>query len=226
MLSVSDNGCGMASGEVERCFEPFFTTKKAGEGTGLGLATVYGIVMQNRGFVDVASKKGKGSTFKIYFPCHKSLQKEKNMEYPKDMEYPENRKEADIPGGTETILIVEDEGQVLALGKAVLEKLGYRVLAAETPSKALDTAGEYRERIHLLVTDVIMPEMDGKQLSARIMKIRPDIKCIYMSGYSANIIRRWGMESEKECFIQKPFSVRDIAAMVRNILDKPEQEKR
>ena len=207
-LSVSDNGCGMDQETQEHIFEPFFTTKGLRKGTGMGLATVYGIVKQNEGFILVSSKLGDGSIFKIYIPMH-------------EVEPSEAEKEAvqDLPHGKgESILIVEDDPMVLEINKIMLKDLGYKVLSANTPGEAIRIAQEYSQEIHLFITDVIMPEMNGKDLVERILIIRPEIKYLYMSGYTANVIAHHGVLKEGVHFIQKPFLQTDLAIKIRNIL--------
>ncbi len=208
LLSVSDNGCGMSKETVGRIFEPFFTTKKAGEGTGLGLATVFGIVKQNNGFINVYSEPGIGSTFKIYLPRHfqENAGKDDKME------------KAKIITGSETVLLVEDEAPLLMFAKAMLERLGYKVLAAGSPSQAIKAAGEFEGRIHLLMTDMVLPEMSGLELGDNIIKTRPDIKCLFMSGYTADIMQHNGIMDEGIHFLEKPFTMDDLSAKLREAL--------
>ncbi len=208
MLAVSDNGCGMDRQIISNIFEPFFTTKKEGQGTGLGLATVYGIVKQNGGFINVYSEPGKGTTFRIYIPRHKA----------EGMETAGEAEEKKVQGGTETVLIVEDEEPVLNLTINMLETLGYHVLAARRADDAIELARGYGEIIHLLLTDVIMPDMDGKELWERIRSIKPDLRCLYMSGYTADVITRQGILEEGVHFIPKPFSLRALSVKVRETL--------
>jgi len=210
LLAVSDDGCGMDKQTLDKIFEPFFTTKELGKGTGLGLATVYGIVKQNRGFVNVYSEPGQGSTFKIYLPRDTS----------KSVEIPKVIPAAPVAGGHETILLAEDEAAILDMVKQILEDFGYRVLAASTPGEAIRVAKEYTGEIHLLITDVVMPEMNGHELAKNLLSLHPKLKCLYMSGYSANVIARQGMLDEGINFIQKPFSMQAFAAKVREALDK------
>jgi two-component system sensor histidine kinase EvgS len=211
MLAVSDDGCGMDRETMATIFEPFFTTKERGKGTGLGLAMIYGIVKQNSGFINVYSEPGKGSTFRIYFP-------REMMAAPTGL-----RTAADeIPTGTETVLLVEDEPVILKLAKAVLVQLGYTVLAADTPGEAMRLAKEYRGEIHLLMTDVVMPEMNGRDLSGRLLSLCPNIKFLFMSGYTANVIAHHGVLDEGMHFLQKPLSRKDLAVKVREALARPE----
>jgi CheY-like chemotaxis protein len=209
LLEVSDTGSGMSKEVVEHIFEPFFTTKETGKGTGLGLATVYGIVRQNNGFINVYSEEGKGTSFKIYLPRFKSDIVQSTVE--KVSEKPQK--------GTETLLIAEDEKDYLMSCKIVLEKLGYTVFSAETPEQAITLSKEHPGDIDLLITDVIMPKMNGKELLEKIHKIRPGLKCLYMSGYTANVIAHHGVLDEGVNFLQKPFSVKTIAEKVREVID-------
>jgi two-component system cell cycle sensor histidine kinase/response regulator CckA len=209
MLAVSDNGCGMGEEAMKNLFDPFFTTKAPGKGTGLGLATVYGIVKQNNGFINVYSEPGQGTTFKIYLPRHGEGVVEGEAA----------RSEVFPPGRGETVLIVEDEPALLAIGKAMLEALGYTVLGSANPTRALHLAHEHSGAIDLLMTDVIMPEMNGRDLAERLMVEKPGIKCLFMSGYTANVIAHHGVLNEGVHFIQKPFSMKDLGAKVRNALD-------
>ena len=208
VLAVSDNGCGIDPKTLDNIFEPFFTTKKDGQGTGLGLATVYGIVKQNNGFINVYSEPGRGTTFRIY------LQRYMDESLAEDDE-----EEADIQGGTETILIVEDEPTVLRLSKSMLEMLGYTVWAASGKDQALQLANEHGKKIDLLLTDVVMPGMNGKELSERILALIPGIKCLYMSGYTADVIARQGILDQGVKLISKPFSIQDLAAKIREALE-------
>ncbi|MGD9222102.1 MAG: PAS domain S-box protein [Desulfobacteraceae bacterium] len=209
MLTVSDNGSGMDKPTMKRIFEPFFTTKGLGKGTGLGLATVYGIVKQNTGFINVYSEPEHGSTFKIYFPRHIVTA---------DREQ-ETIAAAPIPGGHETILVVEDEIMYLKMVTLMLEKFGYRVLSAQTPGEALALANEHCAEIHLLLTDLIMPEMNGQDLDREIKALYPDIISLFMSGYASSHIIHDGALDEGVHFIQKPFTSRALAKMVREVLD-------
>ncbi len=209
MLAVSDNGCGMDKKVMGQLFEPFFTTKEVGRGTGLGLATVYGIVKQNSGFINVYSEPGQGTTFKIYLPRVESLPslKQGPSSASRDLR------------GSETVLVVEDEESMLELAKAILEKHGYRVFAAGDPAKALELAQKHPGRIDLLITDVVMPGMNGKELNERVAALSPGLKCIFMSGYTANVIAHHGVLDEGIHFLQKPFSMQAMAAKVREVLD-------
>jgi len=208
MLAVSDNGCGMSKEIMGRIFEPFFTTKPHGQGTGLGLATVYGIVKQNDGFINVYSEPGSGTTFRIYLPRQQAG--ETTAVQP--------REHVEALTGTETVLLVEDEEALLELGKILLDELGYTVLAADTPSEAIKLAGEHAGQIHLLLTDVILPEMSGRELQQRLNLLRPGMKCLFMSGYTANIIVQRGVLEEGIHFLPKPFSGEMLAAKLREVL--------
>lgn len=209
LLAVSDDGCGMDRKTVENIFEPFFSTKELGQGTGLGLSTVYGIVKQNNGFINVYSEPGKGTTFKIYLPRHQAVAVEET-----------NERVEDIPSGYgEVILVVEDEESILKLARKTLEKLGYTVLTAQGPRHALHLIGEGQSVLHLLVTDVVMPEMNGKELSNRLRELYPQLKTLFMSGYTANVIAHRGVLDEGVHFMQKPFSRECMATKVRMALD-------
>ena len=205
-LSVSDDGCGIEKGAMDHLFEPYYTTKEVGKGTGLGLPTIYGILKQNKGFVNVYSEPGQGTTFRLYFP---SSEKESTISHSAE------KSRGKVPMGSETILLVEDEPAILKMGREMIRRLGYTVLTAENPSEAMKIAGEYEGTIHLLITDVVMPEMNGRDLSAQLTKTNPGIKTLYMSGYTANVIAHHGVLDEGVQFIQKPFSMKDLAVKVR-----------
>jgi PAS domain S-box-containing protein len=209
LLAVSDNGCGMDKEILDNLFEPFFTTKEVGKGTGLGLATIYGIVKQNNGFINVYSEPGQGSTFKIYLP---RLVADEDI----DKAVPEKKATA---GGTETILLVEDEPSILRMTRMMLERKGYTVLSAATPSAAVEKATNHSDSIDLLMTDVVMPEMNGRDLAEKITVLYPGISLLFMSGYTADVIANQGMLDAKVAFIQKPFSMADMTEKVRKVLD-------
>lgn len=210
MLSVSDDGYGMDRETLDKIFEPFFTTKKTGKGTGLGLSTVYGIVKQNDGFINVYSEPGQGTTFKIYLPRYKG---DVTEQQPIDA--------GKVPQGKgETILVAEDEMSILKLTEHILTDLNYKVLIANTPSEAVQLAKIHCKQISLLITDVIMPEMSGRELAERVMILCPEIKCLYMSGYPEDVIAHRGVLDKDVRFIQKPFSFRDLASKVRTTLDE------
>jgi PAS domain S-box-containing protein len=209
LLAVSDDGCGMDKATLDKLFEPFFTTKGVGKGTGLGLATVYGIVKQNEGFVNVYSEPGKGSTFRIYLPRHMG---EALADHLRGVE--------EIPAGHgETVLVVEDDPAVLKLAERFLTDLGYRVLPAGAPAAALQLAEAHRDTIALLITDVVMPGMNGRDLASQLHTPYPELKTLFMSGYTANVIAHRGVLDEGVNFIQKPFSKKDLASKVKAALD-------
>ena len=209
LLTVSDDGCGMAPDVLEHIFEPFFTTKELHKGTGLGLATVYGIVKQNDGFIRVYSEKDKGTSIQIYLPRHAS------DEHPDAAEV-----EGIIPTGRkETILLVEDESSILKLAKRILEKLDYNVLDASTPGQAIELALAHKGELHMMITDVVMPEMNGRELAEHLQTQFPALRVLFMSGYTANVISERGVLEEGVHFIQKPFTNRALALKVRQTLD-------
>jgi len=208
-LSLSDNGCGMDKATQEQIFEPFFTTKGIGEGTGLGLATVYGIVKQNNGFINVYSEPGLGTTFTIYLPRYVGKAEQVRTEGTVE---PAKR-------GKETILLVEDEPIILNITSMILTKQGYTILAAHTPSEAIRLASENIDKIQILITDVVMPEMNGKDLAEKLQSLYPQLKCLYMSGYTSDVIAHHGVLDEGVYFIQKPYSLLDLASKVRAVLD-------
>ncbi len=211
MLAVTDTGCGMDEETLSHIFEPFFTTKEAGKGTGLGLSTVYGIVRQNRGFVNVYSEPGVGTIFRIYIP----REPEAEMEAEEASSTGE-----DVPRGRgETILLVEDDSVLLEMIRLMLTELGYIVLDAVRPRDGLALVRNHEGPVHVLMTDVVMPEMNGKQLSAMVRKMRPEVKVLYMSGYTADMISHQGVLDPGTAFIQKPFIFRDLALMLRRVLD-------
>ncbi len=209
LLAVSDDGCGMSRETLANIFDPFFTTKETGKGTGLGLATIYGIVKQNGGFVGVDSEPGRGTTFKVYLPRYMGA------------EEPAAAGDSREPaaGGRETVLVVEDEPSLLAMSGLMLEKLGYAVLIAGTPGEAVRKAEAHAGTIHLLMTDVVMPEMNGKELADRLKVLFPDMKSLFMSGYTADIISHHGILNEGVHYMQKPFSLKEMASKVRKALD-------
>lgn len=209
MLAVSDTGCGIDKEILNDIFEPFFTTKSLNKGTGLGLATVYGIVKQNNGFIDVYSEPDEGTTVRLYIPRHMGEASEDS-----------DQMEGHIPEGLgETLLVVEDDPALLRLITKLLTELGYTVMAASKPREALRLAGDAKDEIQLLITDVIMPEMNGAELARQLQLANPDLKCIFMSGYSSNTISRYGVLDEVVYFFQKPFSRRSLAGIVRKALD-------
>jgi PAS domain S-box-containing protein len=207
MLAVSDTGCGMDAETMSHLFEPFFTTKEQGKGTGLGLATVYGVVKQNKCFINVYSEPGQGTTVKMYLPRH--AVKAETMQ----------PRLQTVERGSETILLVEDEPAILKMTTIMLERLGYTVLPAPTPGEAIRLATENAGDIHLLLTDVVMPEMNGRDLAKNLLSLYPDLKRLFMSGYTANVIAHHGVLDEGVQFIQKPFSTQKLASKVREVLD-------
>ena len=210
MLAVSDNGSGMAAETLDKVFEPFFTTKGLGHGTGLGLATVYGIVKQNYGFINIYSEPEQGTTIKVYLPRHSGEVARAHREIPQN-----------IPSGQgETVLLVEDDGSILKLAQTILEKLGYTVLPAASPSEAERLAAAHAGGIDLLITDVVMPEMNGRELSEHLHAVYPELETLYMSGYTANVIAHRGVLDEGVSFIPKPLSIKDLAVKVREVLDR------
>ena len=210
LLTVSDNGVGMSAEVMKHIFEPFYTTKELGKGTGLGLATVYGIVKQNNGCIDFESMPNKGTTFKIYLPGIDT--KTDKAQKPKTA--------GNARGGKETILLVEDSEPILTMLKRVLEHLGYRVLPALTPEHAIDLVEKQGGDIQLLISDVVMPGMNGREMVEKILAMQPDMKCLHMSGYTADVIGVRGVLDEGISFIHKPFNADEIALTVRNLLDQ------
>ena len=208
MLSVSDNGCGIGEQDAEHIFEPFFTTKEPGKGTGLGLSTVYGLVKQNNGLINFSSEPGKGTEFTVYLPKYSGGEVLVKREH----------QAAPIKSGGETILIVDDEREILKLSKMMLEKQGYRVLTAGSPGQAIKIAEAQEVEIHLLLTDIIMPEMNGRDLSRKILSIYPFIKVLFMSGYTADIIASHGEVDTVTTLIQKPFTLKELTKQVYDIL--------
>ncbi|MEJ2040833.1 MAG: ATP-binding protein, partial [Desulfosarcinaceae bacterium] len=209
LLAVSDDGSGMSPEVMKEIFEPFFTTKDVGKGTGLGLSTVYGIVKQNNGFINVYSEPGKGTTVRIYLPRHSGSFSEARRG--PDREAPTSR--------GETVLLVEDDQSILKLGIAMLERLGYTVLTANAPAKAVALARAHPGRIHLLITDVVMPGMNGRDLADQLQVLFPDLKVLFMSGYTSDVIAHRGVLEEGVHFIAKPFSRQELAFKVREVLD-------
>ncbi|MFA7331056.1 MAG: PAS domain S-box protein [Candidatus Delongbacteria bacterium] len=209
VLAVSDTGCGMDELVKAKIFEPFYTTKGLGKGTGLGLATVYGVVKQNGGFINVYSEPNQGTTFRIYLPIHEGGIVEETAGQPAGPIY----------HGTETILVVEDERPLLRFAEQLLKSMGYTVIAAESPMRALELAQAYPAPIHLLLTDVIMPQMSGRELYNALLKQRPDLPCLYMSGYTSNVIAHRSILEEGVHFLAKPFTRQELATKLRVILD-------
>lgn len=208
LLAVSDNGCGMDEETRERLFEPFFTTKEVGKGTGLGLASIYGIVKQNNGFINVDSELGKGTTFRIYLPRHQDATR---LEHTKDQATP-------VSHGSETILLVEDEKALLTMTARMLEQLGYQVLTANTAAEAIHHARDSAGKIQLLITDVIMPDMNGRTLAKTLLSTSPSLRTLYISGHTADVITDHGVLDEGVFFLQKPFTRQGLASKIREAL--------
>ena len=211
LLEVTDSGCGMDQETIGKIFEPFFTTKENGKGTGLGLSIVYGIVKQNSGFINVHSDPGKGTTFNIYLPAHMPEAKARLDD--------NDNAETSALLGNETIVLVEDDTSLLHLASLMLERVGYKVLTASAPFEAIKAVREYVGKIDLLITDVIMPKMNGKDLAEELVSIVPSLKCLFMSGYSDHIIAHHGVLDKGVNFMKKPFTTRILAAKVREVLD-------
>ncbi|OQX18797.1 MAG: hypothetical protein BWK76_06580 [Desulfobulbaceae bacterium A2] len=208
-LTVSDTGYGIARDDLGKIFEPFFTTKEIGQGTGLGLATVYGIVKQNDGSISVSSEPGQGTTFTVFFPRHSG-----------DVDKSALQPAAAVTGGHETILLVEDEPALLEMTRSILIQLGYTTLSAAGPTEARQLAEEHAGPLALILSDVIMPEMNGWDLAQHILVRHPQAKCLFMSGYTADVISHRGMLGTRFNFIQKPFSVLDLSSKIREVLDQ------
>ena len=211
VLSVTDNGTGMDAETQSHIFEPFFTTKEIGKGTGLGLATVYGIVKQSGGTVWVYSEPGRGTTFRIYLPREDEVA----------VTYNRQRTERPVAQGHETILLVEDEESVRNLAKEILEAYGYEVLTAANGAEGVRVCREYMNDIALIVTDVVMPQMSGRELAESVRTIRPETRVLYMSGFTDDAVVHHGVVADGTCFIQKPFSPETLALKVREVLDYP-----
>jgi CheY-like chemotaxis protein len=206
-LEVEDTGAGIPAEVLPRVFEPFFTTKGPGQGTGLGLATAYGIVEQHHGRIRVSSEVGAGTTFEILFPAAEGAPATHHIA------------PAGGRGGSETILLVEDDADVLALGRVVLEGLGYRVLPVRSGEEALRLASEAASPIQLLLTDVVMPEMGGPELANRMAAIRPGIRTLFVSGYTPDAALLQLVEDARVPFLAKPFTAEELGAAVRGVFD-------
>jgi CheY-like chemotaxis protein len=211
MIAVSDTGVGMDEHTRAHLFEPFFTTKERGKGTGLGLSTVYGIVKQHGGDIWVYSEPGQGSTFKIYLP---------ELEQPASAEPDPPARERPARLGNETILVVEDEEGLRKLVREVLEQRGYRVLSAGSGEEALNVASR-TGRIDLLLTDVVMPNMNGRELARVLGEERPTLPVLYLSGYTDEMVTGTGILTDGAEFLQKPFTAEMLAHKIRDILDRP-----
>jgi len=214
LLAVSDDGCGISKEVMGNIFDPFFTTKEEGHGTGLGLSTVHGIVKQNDGFINVYSELGNGTTFRIYLPQH--MEQDAVSAQTKALDMPLSQ--------GETVLVVEDESVLLMMAQMMLRKLGYQVLAAGTPSEAIELAKKHEGQIHLAITDVVMPEMNGRELAERLQALSLGLEILFMSGYPADVIARRGVLEAGVNFLQKPFSVHDLATKVREVLQEQDAD--
>ena len=217
LLSVSDSGVGIDDPVIKHIFEPFYTTKELGRGTGLGLSTVYGIVKQHDGSISVSSVKGRGTTFKVFLP---RVAQKGGGKIEEDLHFPVN-----IAHGHETILVAEDDDMVRSLACDMLNLLGYRVLAAEDPERCIDLAKKQQDVIHLLLTDIIMPKMTGKELYAVLNNLQPDLKVIFMSGYASDLVGHQDIIDQGTCFIQKPFSLHKLSEVIRQTLDSKKYNK-
>jgi CheY-like chemotaxis protein len=208
MLAISDTGAGMDAATKSHLFEPFFTTKDKGKGTGLGLSIVYGIVSQNGGAIRLYSEPGKGTTFKIYLPMVEAEPEVAPATMP-----------SVVNSGTETILLVEDEDAVRSLVREMLNSQGYNILEAASPSEAMSMASECREPIHLLLTDVVMPGMRGPDLAKALILSRPNMRVLFMSGYSDGSFLSYGELGNSAAYIQKPFAAAALAKTIREMLE-------
>ena len=209
MMAVSDTGVGMDEATRTRLFEPFFTTKQPGEGTGLGLSTVHGIVAQHGGTIGVYSEPGRGTVMKVYFPRIEEAARPKT----------EPGASAALPRGSERILVVEDDAMVRAVAVAILTRQGYEVIAAESGPAALKQCERGGARIDLLMTDVVMPGMNGRELADTLQARRPGLRLLFTSGYTENVIGQHGVLDEGVAFLGKPYTPRSLAAKVREVLD-------
>jgi CheY-like chemotaxis protein len=209
LMTVTDTGVGMSEETMQSMFDPFFTTKSEGKGTGLGLAMVYGIVRQSGGWIEVWSKLGQGTSFSIYLPRIDTAPVQDQVDAPT----------ASNLRGNETVLVVEDENEVRRLTRTILESYGYRVLEAANGEEAVNVSENHSGEIHILVTDVILPGMDGKVVSDRLRALRPKLKVVYMSGYPDDIISPRGIVERDVAYLLKPFRPDVLAAKVREVLE-------
>ncbi|HPM78621.1 MAG TPA: response regulator, partial [bacterium] len=209
-LTVGDTGCGMNEEVKRHLFEPFFTTKPLGHGTGLGLATIYGAIKQAGGNIEVYSEENVGTAFKIYLPCLGGRSRTAAQT---------KAASSEMPAGHETIMLVEDDNLVRGLAHKVLVRLGYHVLVADHGLAALELAKGYLEKIDLLLTDVVMPGMNGQQLAEKLLLIHPEMKVVFTSGYTEDAIVHHGVLNEGLHFIGKPYSPQSLAQKIRNVLD-------
>jgi two-component system, cell cycle sensor histidine kinase and response regulator CckA len=207
MLALSDTGTGMNSEILSHIFEPFFTTKETGKGPGLGLSMVYGIVKQSNGYIMAYSEPGRGTTFKIYFP-----RTEESVS-------PAYKLEEEIRRGTETVMVVEDEAALRELTCVLLEDAGYTVLESSGAEEAIETAKDLQRKIDLLLTDVVMPRLDGRELANQMVSLRPNLRVLFMSGYTDDVIGHRGVLTQGTILVQKPFTKRTLLQKVRETLD-------
>ena len=210
LLTITDDGSGMDATTLSRLFEPFFTTKAEGEGTGLGLATVYGAVKQNEGLINVYSEPGQGTTFKLHFPRYQGVESDEV----------EGKKKELPTGRGELIMLVEDEAAILKMAHTLIENMGYTVIAVDNPHEALRLAAEEKRRIELLITDVVMPGLNGKELAAQLQAQYPHLKTLFMSGYTADVIAQRGILDKAVNFISKPFTKTDLAVKIYEVLNE------
>jgi CheY-like chemotaxis protein len=214
LLAVSDNGAGMDEATQARLFEPFFTTKSSGKGTGLGLSTVFGIVKQSGGSVEVYTEQGRGTSVKVYLP---------RIDQPVSVDPESSRKK--LKRGSETILLVEDDEMVRTLVRETLQREGYKILDAPGPLEAKRIAEQFRPPIQLMITDVVMPKVSGRELAEQLSRKRPDMKVLYMSGYTDNAVLNSGILEKEVAFLQKPFTPAALTEKVREVLETDKQTR-
>jgi len=212
VLTVTDSGHGISDEDLPRIFEPFYTTKPEGSGTGLGLSMVYGIVRQSEGFISAHSEAGEGTTFKIFFPVAAPAAPQIAGASP--VEKP-------VHGGSETLLVVEDEAAVRQSEVEFLSTIGYTVLSAANGKEALDKVKTWASMIDLVITDVVMPKMSGPKLARNLASLRPDLKVLFVSGYADDTVLRKGVGDLAHDFLQKPFPLRSLAGKIREVLEQP-----